>query len=413
MKFKDMKMTDSKSINVLIFLEDSIKPIGGTLLYDNNNITLSYVIDEFGFKKLDQKQSIEYLRVLTHEGEYITLINGYILNYKIHTSNISTYEWHFQYLIVAKGNYEVYPEIKEFTGFKINCTYLKEILKNSPFTIGFKDVNEFPSYIETNLNIKMGFSIIKNPQIQVTDFISAKSTIFDKSTDLLLESTSFINIKFFKYLNLEEIIVEVNNFKNLLSFLMDMRILVEELYIKNDKGELKVLWSNESNIKVSQERTELIENASDLIQSKFPIIVTNFYKTDIFKDIFETFVNNMYKPIYVDDYLLSQIKLIEGLDTRFRDKNQRPLKHRVKKFFELFNEREVESINKKLNNEITLNQDLIDFLHNFRNYHSHLYEIERKPYYDTDMYVLSKFLRELVKTFMINKLTDESLLKSI
>ncbi|HEC2186345.1 TPA: hypothetical protein R1931_002486, partial [Staphylococcus delphini] len=59
MKFKDMKMTDSKSINVLIFLEDSIKPIGGTLLYDNNNITLSYVIDEFGFKKLDQKQSIE------------------------------------------------------------------------------------------------------------------------------------------------------------------------------------------------------------------------------------------------------------------------------------------------------------------------------------------------------------------
>ncbi|MDE9828867.1 hypothetical protein [Staphylococcus delphini] len=139
MKFKDMKMTDSKSINVLIYLEDSIKPIGGTLLYDNNNITLSYVIDEFGFKKLDQKQSIEYLRVLSHEGEYITLINGYILNYKIHTSNISAYEWHFQYLIVAKGNYEVYPEIKEFTGFKINCTYLKEILKNSPFTIGVKD----------------------------------------------------------------------------------------------------------------------------------------------------------------------------------------------------------------------------------------------------------------------------------
>lgn len=78
---------------------------------------MSYVIDEFGFKKLDQKQSIEYLRVLTHEGEYIILINGYILNYKIHTSNISVYEWHFQYLIVAKSNYEVYPEIKEYGAF--------------------------------------------------------------------------------------------------------------------------------------------------------------------------------------------------------------------------------------------------------------------------------------------------------
>ncbi|WP_275957550.1 hypothetical protein [Staphylococcus delphini] len=129
MKFKDMKMTDSKSINVLIYLNDSTKPIGGTLLYDNNSITLSYVVDEFGFKKLDQEQSIEYLRVLTHEGEYISLINGYILNYKIHTANISAYEWHFQYLIVTKSNYEVHPERNEFSGFKINCTYLKKILK--------------------------------------------------------------------------------------------------------------------------------------------------------------------------------------------------------------------------------------------------------------------------------------------
>lgn len=107
-------------------------------------------------------------------------------------------------------------------------------------------------------------------------------------------------------------IKEVNNLKNLFSFLMDMRILVEELFIKNNEEQFKVLWSNESGIRVSKKRVSLIAEAKELVQNSLPTIITNYYKTDIFQDIFETYVNNMYKAIYVEDFLLSQITLIEG-----------------------------------------------------------------------------------------------------
>ncbi|MEX6191234.1 HEPN domain-containing protein [Staphylococcus saprophyticus] len=198
---------------------------------------------------------------------------------------------------------------------------------------------------------------------------------------------------------------EVNNLKNLFSFLMDMRILVEELFLKNNEEQFKVLWSNESGIRVSKKRASLIAEAKDLIQNSLPTIITNYYKTDIFQDIFETYVNNMYKTIYVEDFLLSQITLIEGLDTRFRDKKQTNLKTRLEKFFENFCEDEIEKINNQLGSEIQLNQELVNYLREFRNYHSHLYELERKPETQLDMYTISIFLRELIKIYMLSKLT--------
>ncbi|RIO29895.1 hypothetical protein BUZ74_13110, partial [Staphylococcus saprophyticus] len=88
MKFKDIKMTDYKSINVLIYFKDLVKPIGGSLVYDNNSITLSFVSEEFPFKNIDTEKNVESLKILTHEGENITLINGIILSHKTHTANI-------------------------------------------------------------------------------------------------------------------------------------------------------------------------------------------------------------------------------------------------------------------------------------------------------------------------------------
>lgn len=413
MKFKDMKMTDYKSINVLIYFKDITKPIGGSLVYDNNSITLSFVSEEISFENLDQKQSIESLGILTHEGEHITLINGIILTHKTHTANISAYKYHFQYLIITKSNYQVCPRETMFSGFKLNCTYFKEILKRSPFSIGARDEDGFPKFIETNLTSALGFSIIQNPQIQVTDSYTAKSTLFNEEGDLVLKSTPFINIKYFSKLKFEDMIKEVNNLKNLFSFLMDMRILVEELFLKNNEEQFKVLWSNESGIRVSKKRVSLIAEAKELIRNSLPTIITNYYKTDIFQDIFETYVNNMYKAIYVEDFLLSQITLIEGLDTRFRDKKQTNLKTRVEKFFENFCEDEIEKINNQFGSEMQLNQDLVNYLHKFRNYHSHLYELERKPETQLDIYTISLFLRELIKIYMLSKLTNQSLLKTI
>lgn len=413
MKLKDIKMTDYKSINVLIYFKDSIKPIGGSLVYDNNSITLSFVSEEFSFKNIDTDKSIENLKLLTHEGENITLKNGILLSHKTHTTNISAYKYHFQYLIITKNNYEVCSSEKIFSGFKLNCTYFKEILKRSPFSIGVRDEDGFPKFIETNLTSTFGFSIIQNPQLQVTDSFKAKSTFFNEEGDLVLKSTPFIDIKYFSKLKFEDMIKEVNNLKNLFSFLMDMRILVEELFLKNNEGEFKVLWSNESSIRVSKKRVSLIAETKELIKNSLPTILTNYYKADIFQDIFETYVNNMYKAIYVEDFLLSQITLIEGLDTRFRDRDGRDLKKRLEKFFVYFSKDEIEKINKQFGSKIQLNQDLINYLHKFRNYHSHLYELKRKPETQLDIYTISIFLRELIKIYMISKLTNQNLLKSI
>lgn len=413
MKFKNMKMTDYKSINVLIYFNDLVKPIGGSLIYDNNCITLSFVTEEFSFKDIDTEKSIESLKILTHEGENIILINGKILTHKTHTANISAYKYHFQYLIITKTNYEISPKEKIFSGFNLNCTHFKEILKRSPFSIGFRGEDGFPKFIETNLTSTLGFSLIQNPRIQVTDSFIAKSTLFNEEGDLVLKSTSFINFKYFSKLKFEDMIKEVNNLKNLFSFLMDMRILVEELFLKDNEEQFKVLWSNESDIRVSEKRVSLIGKAKELIQNSLPTIITNYYKTDIFQDIFETYVNNMYKAIYVEDFLLSQIILIEGLDTRFRDRDERFLKKRLEKFFDYFSIGEIEKINNQFGSKIQLNQDLINYLHKFRNYHSHLYEQKRKPETQLDIYTISIFLRELIKIYMISKLTDQNLLKSI
>lgn len=405
MKFKDIKMIDYKSINVLIYFKDLVKPIGGSLVYDNNSITLSFVSEEFPFKNIDTEKNVESLKILTHEGENITLINGIILSHKTHTANISAYKYHFQYLIITKTNYEIWPKETIFNELQLNCTYFKEILKRSPFSIGFRDEDGFPKFIETNLTSTLGFSIIQNPRIQVTDSFTAKSTLFNEEGDLVLKSTSFINIKYFSELKFKDMVEEVNNLENLFSFLMDMRILVEELFLKNNEEQFKVLWSNESGIRVSKKRASLIAEAKDLIQNSLPTIITNYYKTDIFQDIFETYVNNMYKTIYVEDFLLSQITLIEGLDTRFRDKKQINLKTRLEKFFENFCEDEIEKINNQFGSEIQLNQELVNYLREFRNYHSHLYELERKPETQLDMYTISIFLRELIKIYMLSKLT--------
>lgn len=282
MKFKDMKMTDSKSINVLIYFESISKVIGGSLLYDDNSITLSFVTEEFSFENFNREQNIEFLKVLTHEGEHITLINGIILTHKTHTANISAYKYNFQYLIITKSNYELTPREIKFSEFKLNCTYFKDILKKSPFTIGFRDENHFPKFIETNLSSTMGFSIIKNPQIQFTDSFFAKSTLFSEEGDIVLKSTPFINVKFFLGLKFGDIIKEVNRLKNLFSFLMDMRISVEELLLKNNEEQFKILWSNERNIRVSKKRLNLIEGAKELIQTnlrrRFFIITDNTYR---------------------------------------------------------------------------------------------------------------------------------------
>ncbi|MEB2860875.1 hypothetical protein SJH87_09470 [Staphylococcus sp. GCP4] len=73
----------------------------------------------------------------------------------------------------------------------------------------------------------------------------------------------------------------------------------------------------------------------------------------------------------------------------------------------------MEKINNQFGSKIQLNQDLINYLHKFRNYHSHLYELKRKPETQLDIYTISIFLRELIKIYMISKLTNQNLLKSI
>lgn len=392
-----MVMTDNCLTHGLCYFNGKENPVSGVLEYDNNQINLSYVRKHFF---MDQEEdNYSQVEFVTSEGEVLRLVNGLVIKQKSNSRNVTTYNVDFQYIML-----DLHPEKDmrdSFSVIKFTCTYFKDIFSNSPFRFISHNRETFYKEIKADVNGTLGICLL-NPKIEISDKITAHEKNQEGGNVLSYSYTPYIRVKFFEDFELNNLMSEVIRLKNLFSFLMDSKILVEELFISSGDKTYKIFWSNEKDVNISMKTYKLNSDVRPLVKKHFAEIVSNFYlQEELFDDLFDTYINNLYKPIYADDYLVSQIIILEGLYIRFK---VGPKNVRLKNMLENIIEETYELESATFNSTIKIDDSIINFLKEFRHYHSHLYERHRKPATDLDLYELALTLKEIIHEFISSKL---------
>ena len=401
MKFFKLKMVDKLSSHGLIYFNNVEEPKSGLLEYNDNQINLTFVVEGFLDTLEELELNITSITFITSLGEKLELRGGIVINSKNNSNNITTVEVIYQYLLLdTKPQVESESEENNYNNFKIYCSYFKDIFTNSPFKYGRKKEDRFHSSVELNLESTLGVCLINN-RVEVTDFILANQYNRGEDFDLKFDYTPFLNFKFKKPQSFNNIISLAMKIRNLISFITEHQIKVEELYISNKEKNYKIFWANEYNIKVSKPSNELIFQVKPFLKRRFSEFIDGYFNNeDKLTDIFDTYVNNIYKPIYEDDYLLSHIVILEGLHRRFICEQKRDLKIRLEEIFKSIDKEIIDSIF----SEIELDEKIISYLKDFRHYHSHFFDVYEKPQIDVNKIEVAKLLRKVIKEFIYLKI---------
>ena len=146
---------------------------------------------------------------------------------------------------------------------------------------------------------------------------------------------------------------------------------------------------------------ELTFQVKPFLNRRFSEFVDGYFNNeDKLTDIFDTYVNYIYKPIYEDDYLLSHIVILEGLHRRFICDKDITLKIRLEEMFKSLDREIINSIF----SEIELDEKFISYLKDFRHYHSHFFDINKKPRIDGNKIEIAKLIRKVIKEFIYLKI---------
>ncbi|MBF0753464.1 hypothetical protein E4T89_04195 [Jeotgalicoccus nanhaiensis] len=401
MKFAKLKMIEKLSTHGLIYFSNVEEPKSGLLEYNDNQINLTFVVEGF-LDTLDELElDITNIVFITSFGEKLLLRDGIVLNSKNNSNNIITIEVIYQYLLLdTNPQIESVSEENHYKNFKIYCSYFKDIFTNSPFRYGRKKEDRFHSSVELNLESTLGLCIINN-RMEVTDFILANQYNRGEDFDLKFDYTPFLNFKFKEPQSFNNIISQAMKIRNLISFITEHQIKVEELYISTKEKNYKIFWANESNIQVSKPSNELTFQVKPFLNRRFSEFVDGYFNNeDKLTDIFDTYVNYIYKPIYEDDYLLSHIVILEGLHRRFICDKDITLKIRLEEMFKSLDREIINSIF----SEIELDEKFISYLKDFRHYHSHFFDINKKPRIDGNKIEIAKLIRKVIKEFIYLKI---------
>lgn len=406
MKFSKLKMNEKISSHGLIYFNNIEEPKGGLLEYNDNQINLTFVLRGFIDVLEELKLEIENVEFITSSGERLELSGGIVINSKNNSNNITTVEIVYQYLLLDINPLSEATE-HNYNDFKIYCSHFKEIFTNSPFKYGRKQEEKFHSHVELNLESTLGVCLLNsNKGMEVTDYILANEYNRGEDFDLKFDYTPFLNLKFKKPQSFNSIITLAMKIRNLISFVTDHRIKVEELYVSNEAKSYKIFWANEYNVQVSKPSHEMKYQVRSFLKSRFSEIIDGYFNNeDKLTDIFDTYVNNIYKPIYEDDYLLSHIIILEGLHRRFICEKRIDLKIRLEEIFETIDPEIIDVIfsDSELS-KMELNEKIIPYLKDFRHYHSHFFDINKKPELDANKLEVAKLLRKVIKEFIYLKI---------
>lgn len=406
MKFSKLKMIDELSSHGLIYFNNIHEPKGGLLEYKDNQINLTFAVQGFFDALDDLGLDIENTTFITSLGETLELRGGIVINSTNNSNNIMTIEVIYQYLLL-----DINPQVDSiedrYNDFKIHCSYFKELFTNSPFTYVREKGEKFHSRIKLDLESTLGLCILNdNWSMEVTDYILANQYNSGEDFDLKLDYTPFLNFKFKNNQSFNKVISLAMRVRNLISFVTEHQIKVEELYISNNEKSYKIFWANEYNIQLSKPSHEMKFQVKPFLKRRFSEIIDGYFNNEKnLADIFETYVNNIYKPIYEDDYLLSHIIILEGLHRRFVCNERRDLKIRLEEVFQILDLKIIDSIfsDSKLDRE-ELNEKIIPYLRDFRHYHSHFFNINEKPQPAADKMEIAKVLRKVIKEFIYLKI---------
>lgn len=404
MKFSKLKMVDNISTHGLIYFNNYEQPIGGRLEYNDNQITLTFVIERFLDTLKEIGIDIENIKFVTSMGEYLEIRGGIVINSKNNSNNITTIEVLYQYILV-----DLKPMIEEETSydnFKINCSYFKKIFNNSPFTYKRETSGRFHSNVEVDTTSSLEVRV-ESKGLEVKDFIRAYEYNFGEDYEMKIDYTPYLSFSFEEPLPFNEIISMALKTRNIISFVMDHRIKVEELYISKNKKAYKVFWANEYSVQVPKASHQLIFDIKPFFNRNFKEIISGYFlNEDKLTDIFETYVNNIYRPIYEDDYLVSHIIILEGLHRRFlSNKKDGKMRIRLEEILETLGSEILDKICKESEIEnLSIDKKFISYLVKFRNYHSHFFDAENKPSIEYDKLEISKVLRNIIKEFIYLKI---------
>lgn len=401
MKFAKLKMIDKLSTHGLIYFNNVEEPKSGLLEYNDNQINLTFVVEGFLNTLEELELDITSVMFITSSGEKLLLRGGIVLNSKNNSNNIITIEVIYQYLLLdTNPQIESVSEENNYKNFKIYCSYFKDIFTNSPFRYGRKKEDRFHSSVELNLESTLGVCLINN-RIEVTDFILANQYNRGEDFDLKFDYTPFLNFKFKEPQSFNNIISQAMKMRNIISFITEHQIKVEELYISTKEKNYKIFWANESNIQVSKPSNELTFQVKPFLNRRFSEFIDGYFNNeDKLTDIFDTYVNYIYKPIYEDDYLLSHIVILEGLHRRFICDKDITLKIRLEEMFKSLDREIINSIF----SEVELDEKFISYLKDFRHYHSHFFDVNKKPRIDGNKIEIAKLIRKVIKEFIYLKI---------
>lgn len=406
MKFAKLKMIEKLSTHGLIYFSNVEETKSGLLEYNDNQINLTFVVEGF-LDTLDELElDITNIVFITSFGEKLLLRDGIVLNSKNNSNNIITIEVIYQYLLLDINPWASSAE-KGYNDCKIYCSHFKEIFANSPFRYRRKKDEKFHSHIKLDLESTIGLCILNdNWGMEVTDYILANQYNHGDDFDLKFDYTPFLKFKFKNNQSFNKVISLAMKVRNIISFVTEHQIKVEELYISNSEKSYKVFWINEFNIQVSKPSNEMKFQVKPFLKRRFSEVIDGYFNNENnLADILETYVNNIYKPIYEDDYLLSHIIILEGLHRRFVCNKRVDLKIRLEEIFKTLDLKIIDKIfsNTELS-RVELNEEIIPYLKDFRHYHSHFFDFNEKPQPVADKMELAFLLRKVIKEFIYLKI---------
>lgn len=389
MKLMNVNNFDEFEIQGVILLED--QEIQGTLKSDGSNYKLNFNIEHH--IELDNK-SIEF-KFVTVKGELVFLKKGIETKLNMNFPGLCECEYVFSQIWVSNNKTEI-PE--KFEGVKIQFSGLKENIFESPFEIVInKDKSEYSIRVDKENNKKKILSL-EEVDLYSLSYWTRKITSppecefhFENKLELIY-STDRCS---------EKCISDAIELSYIFSLITNEKHKIENITLYSSENYYRVFLSLPFNFK-EYHKTTITYKTSDILKKYLPDIYKFFWNNkDELEDIFSGYIKLMYTPKFINHYLVDLLKLNEGLHRRFINNNKVNL---VDRYNELLNSLE-DNLQKHLTSIVNFDEELHEYLKDFRHYHSHYYPIEEKPIYSKDtMYNISNYVLQLHKTFLLTKI---------
>lgn|GEM_PF-1868861 len=431
---EQLKLTDRFEYEGLWWLPDNPdEKISGNLLFDpDEGATLklisSYNLDEIvgnrsfdpdegatlkligpfkSIQNLDTLSKYEVIFGISTNGKYITLYNCMEIRCSLNLPGLLVSQYYVDTIIM--GGHFLKPADIQFKKVSVMYQYLNEWVNISAFEIqffkeppGVKIICTLPRRISARINDKLTISIgfeDNGPEISVAQ------------NEIYVKQRTVVNFESSEGLRYQEFFETLKSIQNVLSFAVKRYVYPLRIVGSTETSNMVDSNSTEnSNVELFYEIINIQRDDKPILPNEMLFTFKDvsgrleeflgnwFKKRELLDEAFAPYFGILYNPnMYQNQKFLALTQTIEAYHQRVRDKNELPLKIRL---------RDILNTHKAaLTGLIEDEAKFINDVKNTRNYFTHYDEkLREKAASGADLFYLTEKLKILVETCLLSEL---------